>query len=476
VNGSPDSVVAASLVDGELTATIRLAPDLPTWGVQPLSSVDPAAPRGVHVVYDGTDLDVLDTVCGTDDVDTRFLPELPGAGDGLDPSHKVCEIALDADFEFYTKNGSSVGTTQNDMENIINAVEAIYDATAGIHYEITTVIVRTAEPDPYSTTGASSLLSQFKNYWNSNHGSIQRDVAHLFTGKNISGSTIGIAYLNVICAKSSAYGLSQSKYTGSFVYRTALTAHELGHNWNASHCNGDSDCRIMCSGLGGCTGGVTSFGSSATNKITNKKNSVTCLSGVVPPPPPSISSLSPDDTSAFLPESVTIIGTGLAEVDKVTVGGVEIGFGTGLNSVSSTQVVFLPPAPSGLGNASVTVSNPGGTSNALTLHYVETDPPKLAVTSLPLATMPFEWGYGGGSNDLAFLLINFTNQKFNYQGYSILANAMTLITQQLDPAGLGGLQIIMPAAAVGVTFWSQVVTVDGGQVKASNITMSWVFG
>ncbi|HZJ72436.1 MAG TPA: hypothetical protein VFF36_15995, partial [Planctomycetota bacterium] len=43
VEGVPGSVVAASLIDGQLTALIRLAPDLPVFGVQPASASVPGA-------------------------------------------------------------------------------------------------------------------------------------------------------------------------------------------------------------------------------------------------------------------------------------------------------------------------------------------------------------------------------------------------------------------------------------------------
>jgi hypothetical protein len=83
---------------------------------------------------------------------------------------------------------------------------------------------------------------------------VQRDVAHLWTGRNMTGSTIGIAYLGVICGGSS-YGVDQIRFSNNFNSRVALFAHELGHNWDASeHCNDDSECRIMCAGLGGCDG------------------------------------------------------------------------------------------------------------------------------------------------------------------------------------------------------------------------------
>ncbi|MHC5212816.1 MAG: M12 family metallo-peptidase, partial [Planctomycetota bacterium] len=359
VSGVADSVVAASLVDGQLTATIVIAKDQPVWGIQPADKVASLAPSNLHVVYSGLDILATDATCGTSDISVRPATPLAPAGDG-GSGDVVCEIACDADVEFYNLNGSSVSNTENDINAIINATEAIYESDVGILYQVTTIIVRTSEPDPYSTTSPSSLLSQFRNYWNANHAGVQRDVAHLFTGKNIDSSVIGIASLSVICNKSSAYGLSQSRYTSNFTNRTALTAHELGHNWSASHCDGASDCKIMCSGLGGCTGGVTSFGSGSINSINNKKNAVGCLDDAVPPPPPVISSISPANVEAFEGGTVSVAGSGFAKANGFWSGGIQLHKGTGYTIVNDGLIQYDAPAPLALGQAIVTVSNKGG--------------------------------------------------------------------------------------------------------------------
>src|SRR5690606_7056926 len=92
---------------------------------------------------------------------------------------------------------------------------------------------------------------------------------------------IGIAWLGVVCNTSMAYGLSESRYTSNFSHRVGLTAHEVGHNWNAGHCcggcSGCSSCRIMCPCLGGCSGIVNSFGSGEISQIVNFRNSRSCL-------------------------------------------------------------------------------------------------------------------------------------------------------------------------------------------------------
>ncbi len=289
----PGADVRASYVDGKLNAVIY-APTA-VYGIQPLSELGFANADGQHAVYKASDwVNRGDYTCGTDEalhqfhgMDDRVSHEGATRGTGL----KIADLGLDADFEFYQLNGSSVAGTVQDMEIVINGVETIYETECGITYEITTVIVRTAEPDPYSLTNPNSLLTtQFQTNWNSSPQSfIRRDTAHLFTGKNIDGGVIGIAYLGVICNTGSAYGLSQSRFTTNFTNRVALTAHELGHNWNSNHCNDPqcapypSCCRIMCSGIGGCSGIMTSFNTYSANQIIAFKNTRFCLSDLADP-------------------------------------------------------------------------------------------------------------------------------------------------------------------------------------------------
>jgi hypothetical protein len=476
VEGVPGSVVSGSLIDGQLSALVRIARGLPVYGVQPAgatAAVAVHAGRSLHAVYSSDDRLLLDAGCGTD-TSGPFVPEAPasGPGDSGDAGEKVCEIACDADVEFYVKNQSSVTSTQNDIENVLNNVEAIYQADVGILYTTTTILVRTVESDPYSSTTPSTLLNQFSGHWNGSQGAIPRDVAHLFTGKSLSGSVIGIAQLNVICNKSAAYGLSESKWTGSMLYRAALTAHEVGHNWAAQHCDGMGDCSIMCSGLGGCTGDVNSFGVSEKNQINNKKNSVTCLSDAGPPVPPTISSLSPTSVAAFEPGVVTINGSGLGATTKVTVGGVEVNSLNGLLTVAAGKVTFSPPAPTSLGSKTVTVTTTGGTASAPNLTFTETSPPKLTVEFLAFTGEPYLWSYGAGANDAAWLVVAVDPTTVIYKGNEMLTNYLIVWAGTLNAAGVGSLTATVPAAAAGLSFLSQLFTFN--PTVPSPIRGTWV--
>ncbi|MFU8829877.1 MAG: M12 family metallo-peptidase [Phycisphaerales bacterium] len=309
----PDTVIAASVIDGEVTALV-FKPDRRMLHVQPLRKELPGARADQHVVFEGSDVILTPGFCGNDDdPNDELRPNkwvVPNADDVLardmrpfpdraedgglrvppDPDFGigafVCRVAFDADFPYYQSNGSSIAATVNDLTGIMNAVNLVYERDTFITHQIGTILVRTtAGTDPYSSNDSQVLLGQFRNHWNANHQGITRDVAHLFTGRNISGSVIGRAFLTVICdsvVDGAGYGFSQVTFTTIFARKVALVAHELGHNWSAEHCNQSpnisSPCNIMCSSIDGCDGiGAPEFGPGAINFIQTHAMSRSCL-------------------------------------------------------------------------------------------------------------------------------------------------------------------------------------------------------
>lgn len=301
VAGMPGSAVSASIVAGQLRARINLNDGSTVRLIQPLSDFDPTAARDLHLVYDSADV-VPDS--GHVMAEPLLPPGLavpnapsggssaggaghdhaaPGAagGSGGARADKTAQVACDADYPYYQKNGSNSTNTVNDIESVLNDVETIYQVDVGICYDLTQVVVRTSSAsDPYTTTDPGALLDQFRSEWLNNQGGITRDVAQLFTGRALNGSVIGIAWLGGVC-NSFGYSVVESRYTTNWSRRVSLSAHELGHNWNAGHCcsscSGCSTCNIMCPCNGGCSGNVSHFGTASINAITSYKNSRTCL-------------------------------------------------------------------------------------------------------------------------------------------------------------------------------------------------------
>ena len=291
VDGDPDSRVTAAIVDGRLNAGIRFgAGDV--WHIQPASSFVKSAAASTHVLYRSADVVPPEGVCGVLDTAALLSDQIVNgdAGDTITVSAldgtcrviKVCEIAFDADFEFYQKNGSSVSATLLDIETVMNGVTEIYEQQLAITYEITEVIVRTTDEDPYTSTDPDTLLERFRDQWNNVHTDIHRDIAHLFTGKDLDGSNVGLAYVGAVCNTNDPYSFSQSRFTTFLPSRVALTAHELGHNWDAPHCNGEPECALMCSTIGGCTGDIYHFSSNSISIMTSFRNTRPCLSDYMP--------------------------------------------------------------------------------------------------------------------------------------------------------------------------------------------------
>lgn len=151
------------------------------------------------------------------------------------------DIALVADYEYASKHGTAAAA---DMQNIINQVDGIYRAEIGVTLRITTTVVFTAPSDPFSgTTDSSTLLGEFSNYKDGAASPVRNaGLAHLFTGRNLAGSTIGIAWIGTTCHPKYGTGVSED-FTSTNKLLVILTAHEMGHNFNAPHDNqGGSPC------------------------------------------------------------------------------------------------------------------------------------------------------------------------------------------------------------------------------------------
>jgi hypothetical protein len=245
IAGVPGSSVAGSRTEaGGLEAVVRM-PDGSSWWVQPLAGVVPGAGSAQHVIYAPEDVIATGRTCGVELLPTPYPTGTalltsgagtPRGGKALGTALAVSELACDADFEYFSDYGS-VGATQSRIESVINTMNGQYETEVGITHQITTILVRTSPSQPYTSSDAVTLLNQFRNEWNSAQAGTPRDSAQLFTGKEVIGGTIGIAWIGVVCNLSYAYSLVQSDFNGAFVSATDLSAHELGHNWNADHCN-----------------------------------------------------------------------------------------------------------------------------------------------------------------------------------------------------------------------------------------------
>ena len=273
--GAPGSQVAATVNEEGLTARILLADGAEYW-VEPLARHVAGATPDLHAVYATTAVIDNGGQCATDAlpnaVQTPAFFSQGGQVQYAGAGTQIAELGCDADYEYFLDYGSA-GAVQSRIDTVINTMNLQYENEVGICHTITTTLVRTSASQPYTSTDAVTLLNQFRNEWNANQGGIQRDVAQLFTGKEINGGTIGIAWVGAVCS-SYGYGVVQSDFNNNFSCATDLSAHELGHNWNAQHCSCTSNTMnpyITCAN--------TFHPSFTIPTITSFRDSINCLDG-----------------------------------------------------------------------------------------------------------------------------------------------------------------------------------------------------
>jgi hypothetical protein len=152
----------------------------------------------------------------------------------------VVEIATEADFEYTSALGGSANAN-NDILSVMNGVQAIYQRDIGVTFSVVFQHTWATANDPYNTSGnAGDVLTEFTTVWNRDFANTPRDVAHLWTGRSLGGPA-GVAWTGVICLDGAhSYGLSDQETTAPF--RFGIPAHEIGHNFSASHCDGQAGC------------------------------------------------------------------------------------------------------------------------------------------------------------------------------------------------------------------------------------------
>ncbi|MDX1480367.1 MAG: M12 family metallo-peptidase [Woeseiaceae bacterium] len=120
----------------------------------------------------------------------------------------------------------------------LNNVDGIYSSELGIQITVPLVEVFDAQDDPFTdTTDSGDLVDELRSYRSSNAAQSSLGLTHLFTGRDLDGTTVGIAFVGALCRPSFGAGLTQA--TSTITTDSLVAAHEIGHNFGANH-DGDA--------------------------------------------------------------------------------------------------------------------------------------------------------------------------------------------------------------------------------------------
>ncbi len=135
---------------------------------------------------------------------------------------KEIKITLVGDTEFVSASSDA----NAEMLGHLNVADGIFKEQLDIQLTLSE-LVPLSDNGTLTSTDANSLITAFRLKNITNPG-----LRHLFSGKNLNGSTVGIAYVGSLC-RSSSVGVTQRYGTST----PLIFTHELGHNFGAPHDN-----------------------------------------------------------------------------------------------------------------------------------------------------------------------------------------------------------------------------------------------
>ncbi len=146
------------------------------------------------------------------------------------------DVAVIADFEFANV---PLRDAEAEMITRMNNVDGIFSSQLGVQINIGRIDVFSDPDDPFTNeTNASDLLDEVADFRAGSAAQRANGLTHLFTGRNLDGSTVGVAFGGALCSGRFGAGLTQG--TNGVTTDSLVAAHELGHNFGAPH-DGTSD-------------------------------------------------------------------------------------------------------------------------------------------------------------------------------------------------------------------------------------------
>ncbi len=296
LEGSVDSWARLAVADNRITGVIWDGHEL--YSIEPASDVAPYAVQplntslGDTVIYRWSDVAMpAAAFCGVEHAAApasglqqykNLVNELERAF--LASSVPTLEITLGGvgDDAYRALRGINA---ESGIASRLNVVDGIFSDQVGVNINLTEIIVHDAASDPFSATILPiELLNEFSDYKFATPELRSAGLAHLFTGRDLDGTTVGTAFVGAICRQQFGAGLTESRNSGA-TFDGLIAAHEIGHNFGAPH---DGDPNEACAGtpdgmflMATMFNGSSTFSQCSIDEMTAVMNVASCLTPFV---------------------------------------------------------------------------------------------------------------------------------------------------------------------------------------------------
>jgi len=393
VKGDEFSEVRMTIEDDFLYGYIKHGDDF--IFIEPLRYFIKDAPVDRIVVYDSKNVQPKNATCGFTDLQKNkerhaHVPDVSpnqNASQGIN-CYEV-EVAIASDFSMFQKYGGIGGVESHNL-GVLNNVQGDYDDEFEdeiLFIVVTQFVSDCSSCDPWTASNnAGTLLNSFTNWGNAGNFGVTYDVAQIWTNRNFSGSTIGVAWLFGICNSNRYHALQD--FTSNATFLRVLTSHELGHNFSSSHDASGSPFIMAPSVQNTSTWSPASIAQidSYIDNRANLSNCFTSCSSAIPP----IADFEADVTSGCIPLQVNF--TDLSQNDPTSYAWSFPGGTPASSSDANPTVVYTS---GGLYDVSLVVTNSAGTDVITKFNYIE-------VIEFPVADFNFSVsGFNVFFNDLS---------------------------------------------------------------------------
>ncbi|HAS43476.1 MAG TPA: hypothetical protein DCS93_23555 [Microscillaceae bacterium] len=345
IAGNPGSVVRMSVYRNRIFGMIISSTGEPTF-FETVDQISNARTNNLVQLYEAHNISHK-FKCGVKGENKVKAPKI-GTQNHRTQACEQAPIALGVDLASFELENRDMSVLQARLQDYINGVNGLYQSLE-IQYTISEVYVSTDGSESWTNTSNDNdtRLRNFRS-WGQTNFTKDFAVATLWAG----GTSSGYGFVEVVCG---SYKYNLTPYDKNGGTTIILNAHELGHNWGASHA---SDRKYIMNPT--VFSSSTSWSTTSQSVILATKGKVSCLQ------PCSSSSVAPTITS-FTPVSgrintkVVITGSNFSDV----VGNNTVAFnGTNatINEATTTELKVTVPTGATTGRITVMVGGQTATS------------------------------------------------------------------------------------------------------------------